>query len=63
VAILHVEDQAVIRELVRLALGAHGFAVVAADGVRAARAALVERDDVAGALLDIRLRDGSGVDL
>jgi hypothetical protein len=31
--------------------------------VRAARLALEERDDIAGALLDVRLRDGSGVDL
>ena len=62
-AILHVEDQAVIREVVRCGLGAYGFAVVPADGVRAAKLALAERDDLAGALLDVRLRDGSGVEL
>ena len=62
-AILHVEDQAVIREVVRRALEAHGFSVVSAEGVAAAKAAVMERDDLTGALLDIRLRDGSGVDL
>ncbi len=62
-AILHVEDQEVIREVVRRGLEAHGFAVVSVDGVRAAKQALSERDDLAGALLDVRLRDGNGVDL
>ena len=62
-AILHVDDQAVIRDVVRRALEAYGFTVVSVDGVRAAKAALAERDDLAGVLLDIRLRDGSGVDL
>jgi DNA-binding response OmpR family regulator len=63
VAILHVEDQQSIREVVGRALRAFGFAVVSADGVNAAKLALAERDDVRGALLDVRLRDGSGVDL
>lgn len=62
-AILHVEDHAVIREVVQRALEAHGFSVVSAEGVAAARVAVMERDDLTGALLDIRLRDGSGVDL
>ena len=62
-AILHVEDQAVIREVVRRALEAHGFSVVSAEGVAEAKAAILERDDLRGALLDIRLRDGSGIDL
>lgn len=62
-AILHVEDQAVIREVVKRALEAHGFSVVSAEGVAAAKAAVMERDDLTGALMDIRLRDGSGVDL
>ena len=62
-AILHVEDQEVIREVVRRGLEAHGFAVVSVDGVRAAKQALSERDDLAGALLDVRLRDGNGVEL
>jgi len=63
VAILHVEDQQSIREVVGRALHAFGFAVLSADGVNAAKLALAERDDVRGALLDVRLRDGSGVDL
>ena len=62
-AILHVEDQAVIREVVQRALESHGFSVVPAEGVAAAKAAVMERDDLAGALVDIRLRDGSGIDL
>jgi len=62
-AILHVEDSASVREVVRRALQAFGFSVESADGVRAAQRALTERDDIAGALVDVRLRDGSGVDL
>jgi CheY-like chemotaxis protein len=62
-AILHVEDQAVIREVVQRALHAHGFSVVPAEGVAAAKAAVMERADLRGALIDIRLRDGSGIDL
>ena len=45
------------------ALEAHGFVVVAAEGVAAAKAVIMERDDLTGALLDIRLRDGNGIDL
>jgi two-component system KDP operon response regulator KdpE len=62
-AILHVEDQAVIRDVVRRALEAYGFSVVSADGVEAGRRAVAEREDLAGALLDVRLKDGSGVEL
>ena len=62
-AILHVEDQAVIRELVRRAVEAHGFTVASVDGVHAAKLALEGRGDLTGVLLDIRLRDGSGLDL
>jgi CheY-like chemotaxis protein len=62
-AILHVEDQAVIREVVQRALESHGFSVVSAEGVAAAKATVMERDDLTGALMDIRLRDGSGIDL
>jgi CheY-like chemotaxis protein len=51
------------REIVRQALKAFGFAVVSADGVQAAKLALDARDDLVGALLDVRLRDGSGVEL
>jgi DNA-binding response OmpR family regulator len=62
-AILHLDDNEMIRDVVRRALGASGFSVVSADGVRAAQLAVAERDDIAGALLDVRLRDGTGVDL
>jgi CheY-like chemotaxis protein len=62
-AILHVEDQAVIRDVVRRALEAGGFSVVSAEGVAAAKAAVMEHEDLTGALVDIRLRDGSGIDL
>jgi DNA-binding NtrC family response regulator len=63
VAILHVEDQPALRELVRQALEIFGFNVVSVEGVRAAKVALAERADLAGALLDIRLRDGSGLEI
>jgi DNA-binding response OmpR family regulator len=62
-AILHVEDQAVIRDVVRRALEAHGFSVISVEGVSAAKDAIMEHGDLTGALLDIRLRDGSGIDL
>ena len=62
-AILHVDDQPALREIVRQALKAFGYAVVSADGVDAAKLALDGRDDITGALLDVRLRDGSGVEL
>jgi DNA-binding response OmpR family regulator len=61
--VLHVEDQPEIREVVRRALEPSGFTVVSVEGVGAAKLALAERDDVTSALLDIRLRDGSGLDL
>ena len=62
-AILHVDDQPALREIVRQALKAFGFAVVSVDGVHAAKQALAARSDLTGALLDVRLRDGSGVEL
>ena len=62
-AILHVDDQPALREIVRQALNAFGFTVVSTDGVHAAKLALDARDDLVGALLDVRLRDGSGVEL
>jgi hypothetical protein len=61
--VLHVEDQPVIREVVRRALEPSGFTIVSVEGVGAAKLALAERDDVTSALLAIRLRDGSGLDL
>jgi DNA-binding response OmpR family regulator len=63
VAILHVEDNESIREVVRRALMAAGFSVTSVDGVTAAKLALTEDNEITGALLDVRLRDGSGVDL
>ena len=45
------------------ALKAFGYTVVSAEGVHAAKLALDGRDDITGALLDLRLRDGSGVEL
>ena len=62
-AILHVDDQPALREIVSQALKAFGYTVVSAEGVHAAKLALDGRDDITGALLDLRLRDGSGVEL
>ena len=62
-AILHVDDQPALREIVCQALKAFGFSVVSAEGVHAAKLALDARDDLSGVLLDVRLRDGSGVEL
>lgn len=61
--ILHVEDHESTREVVRLALRAQGIAVVSVGGVAAAKQVLADRADVAGALLDLRLPDGSGFEL
>jgi len=63
VAILHVEDHAATRDVVRQALKASGIAVVSVDGVGAAKRAVAESGDLAGALVDLRLRDGSGLEL
>ena len=52
-----------IREVVRRALEPSGFTILSVEGVGAAKLALAERDDVTSALLDIRLRDGNGLDL
>ena len=62
-AILHVEDQAVIRDVVCRALAARGFTVVSADSVAAAKLVISERTDLTGAFLDVRLRDGNGIAL
>ena len=58
--ILHVEDHESTRDVVRLALRAQGIAVVSVGGVAAAKLVLADRADVTGALLDLRLPDGSG---
>ena len=62
-AILHVEDHEATRDVVRQALHTQGIAVVSADGVAAAKDALAHRPDLVGALVDLRLRDGSGLEL
>ena len=62
-AILHVEDHAATRDVVRQALKANGIAVVSVDGVDAAKRVIAEGVDVAGALVDVRLGDGSGLEL
>ena len=61
--ILHVEDSDSVRRAVHRALTVFGLAVVSVEGVGAAKAALAERTDITGALLDIQLGDGSGIDL
>jgi len=63
VTILHVEDHEATREVVRQALKGHGIAVVSVDGVAAAKQVLADRTDVVGALVDLRLCDGSGFEL
>jgi DNA-binding response OmpR family regulator len=62
-AILHVDDELAIREIVRRALDALGFEVVSVEGVSAAKLALARRGDVAGAFLDLQLGDGNGLEL
>ena len=62
-AILHVEDSESVRDVVHRALTAFGFAVVSVEGVRDATLTLTQRGDIAGVLLDVRLRDGNGIDL
>jgi two-component system, NtrC family, response regulator PilR len=61
--ILHVEDHESTRDVVRCALKAHGIAVLSVDGVSAAKRAIAGRTDVTGALVDLRLPDGSGLEL
>jgi DNA-binding NtrC family response regulator len=63
VAILHVDDELAIRNVVRRALQALSLEVVSAEGVSAAKAALAERHDVTGAFLDVQLGDGNGLEL
>ena len=60
--ILVVDDDRAIREGLVRTLAASGFATRAAAGLGEARAALA-RGGVDGVLLDIRLKDGSGLDL
>jgi len=60
-AILHVEDHEATRDVIRMALKARGIPVISADSVASATRAMAERSDVAGALVDVHLRDGSGI--
>jgi DNA-binding NtrC family response regulator len=60
--ILIVDDDRTIREGLLRTVTAAGFAARAAPGIVAARAELA-RGGVDGVLLDIRLKDGSGLDL
>jgi DNA-binding NtrC family response regulator len=63
VAILHVEDHAATRDVVRQAMKAGGIFVVSVEGVAAAKQAIAAGVEVAGALVDLRLSDGSGLEL
>ena len=61
--ILVVDDDRTIRDgLVRTIAGAGGLTARAAEGVVEARAAL-RRGGIDGVLLDVRLKDGDGIDL
>jgi DNA-binding NtrC family response regulator len=61
-AILHIEDHEAMRDLIRVALTACGILVISADSIASATRAMVDRTDVVGVLVDVHLRDGSGVD-
>ena len=60
--ILVVDDDRTIREGLVRTLAASGYATRAAEGLGEARA-VIARGGVDGVLLDIRLKDGSGLDL
>ena len=62
-AILHVDDEFAIREVVRRVLEMSGFTVLSAEGVQAAKVILTDYHDVSGALLDVQLADGNGLEL
>ena len=51
-----------MRDVIRVALTAHGIQVISVDSVAAATRAVAERTDVAGVLVDVHLRDGSGIE-
>src|SRR6185295_15130699 len=59
-AVLIVEDEPGLREGLASAVGTLGHRVLEAAGIAEARARLVERPDCV--LLDIRLKDGDGLD-
>jgi DNA-binding NtrC family response regulator len=60
-AILNVDDDDSVRSAYRRALTVFGFTVVSVEGVAAAKVALAERPDIAGAFLDFWLGDGTGM--
>jgi len=60
--VLVVDDEASMRDMLRIVLRRDGYEVLMADGARAA-AAILEREAVDLLLSDIRMPDGSGVDV
>ncbi|MEZ4309130.1 MAG: sigma-54 dependent transcriptional regulator [Polyangiaceae bacterium] len=61
--LLVVDDEPVIRYALTSQLEEQGFEVVAAESLAAARAALSNETRFAAAILDIKLKDGDGLDL
>ncbi len=61
-SILLVEDEASFRDVLQMGLAPQGFETVAAAGLAEARAALEARPFDA-VVSDLRLKDGSGIDL
>jgi len=60
--VLLVDDEASMRDMLRIVLRRDGYEVLVADGVRAALA-ILEKDHIDLLLSDIRMPDGSGVDV
>ena len=60
--VLLVEDEGVLRRSLRVILTRSGFEVIEASNLRDAQL-LLESHDVDGAMLDVCLPDGSGLDL
>ncbi len=60
--VLLVDDEASMRDMLRIVLRRDGYEVLVADGVRAALA-ILEKEHIDLLLSDIRMPDGSGVDV
>ncbi len=60
--VLVVDDEASMRDMLRIVLRRDGYQVLVAEGARAA-AAILEREAIDLLLSDIRMPDGSGVDV
>ncbi|HEX6570394.1 MAG TPA: sigma-54 dependent transcriptional regulator [Steroidobacteraceae bacterium] len=60
--VLVIDDEAALRQIVAATLARAGYAVEQASGVREARAKLA-RGDIDVALCDIKMPDGTGIDL